>query len=98
MEYYNNQEKIKMEKLEKMQQMRSREIERMMETDEDIDMSSIGQKWEKRPFAIGQEENLVKEQIKHFLDIPYGLELISLGFVILVFSLLTFVRKLFDYL
>lgn len=97
MNYFTNAEKLKLEKAEKLNRIRSKEIEKMLENDDDIDLSSVGQKYEKKRFTIATEKNPIKDQIKMLLEIPYGLELCSLAFVIIAFIIFTCVIYLLNF-
>ena len=88
-----NKDKLKLDKLEKLQQKRKKSIEGMLESDEDLDLSSIGQKYEKSSFEIVTEQDPIKNMVNNFLNVPYGLELSSILFVGVIYFVFSIVSS-----
>jgi len=91
MEKYRKPEKLQQLKAERQNEKLKREISGMLEQDEDLDLSTLGQKYEKGRYEIVKYEDSLKSTINTFLDIPYGLEAASIAFVAIFFFLFSMV-------
>ncbi len=81
-----NPENLKREKNIKLQRQRQKAIESMLGSDDDVDMSTVGQKWENGRFTVVAETDPVRSMLKQLLAIRYGVELASIGFLVVLFA------------
>lgn len=90
-EEYRNAEKLMRLKAEKQVEKRKKDIESMLEADEDLDLSTLGQKWERGKAQLVKDMDPIKAMVNNFLAVPYGLEGASIAFVAIFFFLFSFV-------
>ena len=89
-EIYSQKDRLQKMKDERESKKRRKDIEGMLEADDDLDLSTLGQK------EVGKSEHVkdkdpIRMGINELLDISYGLESACLAFVVLFFFLFSFV-------
>jgi hypothetical protein len=91
MEYFTNMEKLKIIKREKAQSQLRSQMQQMLESDDDIDLSGVGVKAEKGSSKLVPEADELKRILNDYLAIPFFLEIFSLILVASLFFFFTFV-------
>ena len=89
--YFVNKEKLAKQKEAKQSEKRKKDIEGMIEADEDLDLSKLGQVWST---GITQKVNVdypLKKRLNSFLLIPNALEIVAFAFVAIFFIIFSMV-------
>eukprot|EP00826_Nyctotherus_ovalis_P043261 TRINITY_DN4534_c0_g1_i5.p1 TRINITY_DN4534_c0_g1~~TRINITY_DN4534_c0_g1_i5.p1 ORF type:complete len:223 (-),score=62.35 TRINITY_DN4534_c0_g1_i5:739-1407(-) len=90
-EFTKNREKLQHQKNQRIQEERRVNIERKLRAEEDLDLSSFGNRYPTGSSDNVEEINPTKVAINDFLNYAYALEAVIVGFVIIFFMICSIV-------
>lgn len=90
-EFIKNKEKLGKLKEQRLQEERRVKIEGKLREEEDLDLSGFGGRLVKGTSKNVEKPHPVKEAINNFLNIPYALEAVLIGFVVFFFVIFSIV-------
>jgi len=90
-EFVKNKEKFNKLKEQRLQEERRVKIQGKLRGEEDLDLSGFGHRLVKGSSKDVEEVYPAKEAINNFLNIPYALEAVLIGFVVLFFIIFNIV-------